>query len=235
MGPTHFARQMLLRPLRGEAARLDPAMLVRYGAELDWREANGRPVLSLMGRRLLSGGGFWDPAFGRVGGDASVLAAVFADGEGNQYLHRLLYLLAEPGGAEDPATGQCRAVAALARALHLPVLRVETNGIGGFLPGLLRQAMSDAGAACTVVGHASRRAKEERILAALEPALAARRLHAHESVFRTAFPVEMADWRPGVAGLRDDALDAVAGALLAEPARLPYAPPAPRGVGWRGW
>lgn len=235
VGPLHFARQMLLRPLRAEAARLDPAMIVRYAEEIDWREANGRPVLSLLGRRMLSGGGFWDPAYGRLDGDASVVAALFADGEGNHYLHRLLYLRADPNRAEDPATQQCRAVAALAATLRLPALRVETNGIGAFLPALLKQEMARASMNCAVIGHASQRAKEERIVAGLEPALAARRLHAHESVFRTPFAAEMADWKPGVAGLRDDALDAVAGALLAEPVRLPYAPPPPRTPGWRGW
>ena len=234
VGPLHFARQMLLRPLRAENARLDPAMLVRYAEELDWREASGRPVLSLLGRRLLSGGGFWDPAYGRLGGDASVLAALFADGEGNQYLHRLVYLLADPNRADDPATQQCRAVASVIRDLQLPVIRVETNGLGAFLPALLRREIARAGASCSVIGHASRRSKEERILAALEPALAARRLYAHKTVLRTRFAAEMADWRPGAAGLRDDALDAVAGALLSEPVRLPYAPVPPRGPGWRG-
>ena len=113
------------------------------------------------------------------------------------------------------------------------MLRVETNGLGAFLPALLRREMSKVGSSCIVIGHASRRAKEERIVAALEPALAARRLHAHDSVLRTPFAAEMADWRPGSPGLRDDALDAVAGALLAEPVRLPYAPPAPRQASWR--
>lgn len=234
VGPLHFARQMLLRPLRAEAARLDPAMLVRYAEELDWREANTRPVLSLLGRRMLSGGGFWDPAYGRIGGDSSVLAALFADGEGNQYLHRLLYLRTDPNAQDDPATQQCKAVASLAAALHIPVLRVETNGIGAFLPALLKREMARAGSPCAVIGHTSQRAKAERIVAALEPALAARRLYAHESVFRTPFAQEMAEWKPGASGLSDDALDAVAGALLAEPVRLPYAPPPPRGPGWRG-
>ena len=135
----------------------------------------------------------------------------------------------------DPATQQCRAVAALARELLLPAVRVETNGIGRFLPALLKREMAKAGAPCAVIEHTSRQAKALRILAALEPALAARRLHAHEAVFRTPFPAEMAAWRPDTTnGVRDDAL---AGCLLAEPVRLPLVPPAPRGgaaAAWRG-
>ena len=239
VGPLHFERHMLLRTVADGAARLDPAALVRYAEEPDYREAGGRAVLTLMGRRLVSGGGFWDPAYGRPGaGDASVLAAIYADGEGNHYLHRLAYLTHDPDRPEDPATQQCRAVAAIARALMLPVVRVETNGLGRFLPALLRREMARAGAACAVVEHASTRAKAERILAALEPALAARRLYAHESVWRTPFPAEMAAWRPDApSAARDDALDAVAGCLLAEPVRLPMVAAAtapPRVPGWRG-
>jgi hypothetical protein len=236
VGPLHFSRQMQLEAVEEQAARLDPAAVIRYAEEPDYREAGGRPVLTLLGRRLVSGGGFWDPAFGRAGGagDGSVLACTYADGQGNHFLHRMTWLTHDPDAPTDPATQQCRAVATIARDLLLPVLRVETNGIGRFLPALLRREMARAGAPCAVVEHTSRRAKAERILAALDPALAARTLHAHEGVFRTPFPAEMAAWRPDLPGLRDDALDALAGCLLAEPVRLPGLPPAPRGPGWHG-
>jgi hypothetical protein len=237
VGPLRFARQMLLQAVAESAARLDPALIVRYADEPEYREAGGRALLTLMGRRLVSGGGFWDPAYGRPGsGDASVLAATYADGEGNHYLHRLSYLTHDPDDPVDPATQQCRAVAALARELLLPSVRVETNGIGRFLPAMLRREMAMAGAPCAVVEHNSRQAKTLRILGALEPALAARRLHAHEAVFRTSFPAEMAGWRPDAPnGVRDDGLDALAGCLLAEPVRLPLVPSTPRmAMAWRG-
>ncbi len=235
VGPLRFARQMMLELAEESAARLDPALMVRYAEDTDYREANGRPTLSLLGRRLFSGGGFWDPAYGRPGtGDASVLAATYADGEGNHYLHRLAYLTHEPGHATDPATQQCQQVASIARDLMLPVVRVETNGIGRFLPALLRKEMAQGGVPCTVVEHANHRPKSARILGALDPMLAARRLHAHESVLRTPFAREMAEWVPDRPGGRDDALDAVAGAIAAEPVRMPGAPAVARGVGWRG-
>ena len=154
--------------------------------------------------------------------------------EGRHFLHRLAYLTQDPAAALDPATQQCRAVAALLGELLLPSVRVETNGLGRFLPALLRRELALAGVACTVIEHVSVRAKEDRILAALEPALAARRLYANEGVFRTPFAAEMAEWRPGAAGVRDDALDAVAGCLLAEPVRLVRGiRPLPR-PSWRG-
>jgi hypothetical protein len=235
VGPLAFARQMLLQPVAAAALRLDPALIVRYAEEPEYREAGGRAQLSLLGRRLLSGGGFWDPAYGRPGvGDASVLACVYVDGESNSYLHRLAYLTHDPDSATDPATQQCQAVAGVLRDLLLPVVRVETNGLGRFLPALLRRELARANAPCTVIEHASRRAKAERILSAFDPALAGRRLHAHAGIFRTRFAAEMAAWRPDAPNGRDDALDAVAGCLLNEPVRLPQLPPAVRGLPWRG-
>jgi len=235
VGPVHFARQMLLQPVPAAAARLDPGLLVRYAEETEYHEAQGRPQLWLLGRRMVSGGGFWDPAFGREqGGDGSVLAATYMDGESHHFIHRVEWITQRPGAPEDPATQQCRQVAALARMLHLPVVRVETNGLGRFLPALLRREVAREGAACQVLEHASHRPKAERILAAFDPLLAARRLFAHEAVLASAFAREMAEWRPDAKGARDDALDAVAGAILAEPVRMPPLPPQPRGPSWRG-
>ncbi|MDB5413761.1 MAG: hypothetical protein JWR10_2096 [Rubritepida sp.] len=236
VGPLHFTRQMLLQPVAADAARLDPALLLRYAEDTTYREANGRAQLWLLGHRMVSGGGFWDPSYGRSGGggDGSVLAATYTDGDGGHFLHRLAWITQRADAPDDPATQQCRQVAEIARELHLPVLRVETNGLGRFLPGLLKREMARAGAACAVLEHANRRPKAERILAAFDPLLAARRLHAHESVFRTAFAREMAEWRPDARGARDDALDAVSGCILAEPVRLPALPPRPAPPSWRG-
>lgn len=235
VGPLQFQRQMLLQPVAEAAVRLDPAAMVRYTEDPAYREAQGRGVLTLLGHRLSSGAAFWDPAYGLPGaGDASVLAATYADAQGRQFLHRLAYLTHDPDAPEDPATQQCRAVVAILHELMLPAVRVETNGLGRFLPALLRRELARGGVACTVIEHASTRAKDDRILAALEPALAARRLHVHESVLRTPFASEMAQWRPGASGLRDDALDAVAGCLLAEPVRLVQGARPWRGPDWRG-
>jgi hypothetical protein len=236
VGPLAFRRQMLLEHVTEDAARLDPALMPRYAAAIDYREANGRGVLTLMGRRLVSGGGWWDPAFGRPGsGDASVLAAAYTDLDGHHYLHRVAYITHDPAAEDDPATQQCRQVSALAHELLLPVLHVETNGIGRFLPGLLRTELRRTRFQCTVTEQVSHIPKARRILGALDPILAARRLSAHDEVFRTRFPAEMRAWRPDTPGLDDDALDAVAGLLLAEPTRFPtLPPPTPTVLPWRG-
>lgn len=235
VGPRAFAAQMLLKPQPPEDARLDPADLMAYDDEPVLHLANGGLRMLLGGRTLVSASAFWDPAFGVPGrGDASVLAVTFTDEEGTRYLHRVAYLTHDPSSGADAATQLCRQVVRLAGELHLPSLTVENNGLGRFLPGLLRAEMARARVPCTVIEKASTRAKAERILAAIEPLLAARRLWAHRSVFATRLIAEMREWQPtGSKGAHDDGLDAVAGAILNEPTRFARAAPPVRGEDWR--
>ncbi len=236
VGPRAFGAQMQLEPQPPQDARLDPQAMVRYDGELTLHAGNGGMVLRLGETQLVSASCFWDPAFGAPDkGDHSVLAAVFTDAEGNHYLHRVAYMTHDPKGGDDAATQLCRQVAMVARELHLPSVTVENNGIGRFLPGLLRAEMARARVPCAVVERASTRGKTERILGAIEPVLAARRLWVHRAVLAGKFAAEMREWRPGPSskGAHDDALDAVAGCLLAEPVRLPRAMAAERS-GWRG-
>ncbi len=234
VGPRAFAAQMQLEPQPPEDARLDPAAMVPYEDELTLHAANHGFRLLLGGRTLVAASAFWDPAFGAPGrGDASVFAALFTDAEGTRYLHRVAYLTHDPRAGTDAATQLCRQVARLAQELHLPSVTVENNGLGRFLPGLLRAEMARARVACSVVERASTRSKTERILAAFEPLLAARRLWAHQSVFATRLIEEMREWRAEARAAADDGLDAVAGAILAEPARLARIAQVIRETDWR--
>jgi len=221
-GPAKFDSQMMLQPRSVDDVRLDPCRLVRYDAPLDYREANTATILSIEGRRMISACGWWDPAYGAPGvGDASVVAAVFVDQDGTYWLHGISYLSHDPARLDeaDEATQLCRQVARFARDMYLPSITIETNGLGRFLPALLRRELHALGLGCPVIEHVSSRNKEQRILDAFDPLLAAQALHAHASVWQTPFIEEMREWRPGRRS-RDDGLDAVSGCLLAEPVRL---------------
>ncbi len=233
-GPAKFESQMLLRPRSVDDIRLDPALLVRYDAPLELREANGESILSLSGRRLVSASCWWDPAYGAPNvGDASVVAAVFVDEAGGYWLHDIRYLNHDPAQRRDvdEATQMCRQVAAFVRELYLPSVTIETNGLGRFLPALLRRELEGLGLASPVLEHVSRSNKEQRILQAFDPLLAASALRAHAAVWASPFIEEMREWRPG-RRCRDDGLDAVSGCLLAEPVRLPRVGPGRR-FDWR--
>ena len=138
----------MLRPRSVEEVRLDPDRLVRYDAALDYQQRNGEAILSIAGRRMVSATGWWDPAYGAPGiGDASVVAAVFVDGDGGYWLHGIRYLSHDPAlvGEVDEATQLCRQVARFAEQMHLPSITLETNGLGRFLPALLRRELHRLG------------------------------------------------------------------------------------------
>ncbi len=238
-GPVRFASQMMLRPADPEETRLDIGLIRPYEAELDLTTANGERILRLGGRRLRSATCWWDPAYGgEERRDASAIACVFTDVDGGYYIHDVRYLRHDtaggpgPGGV-DAATAQCRQVAAFAERNLLPAVTVEENGIGKFLPGLLQGVLRGSGIA--VRKWHQHEQKAARILKAFDARLAAGVLHAHRNVLAGPFGDEMQAWRPGEGRgsggrrrSRDDALDAVAGCLEAEPVRVRKTAPPPR-------
>ncbi len=233
-GPAKFASQMMLQFVNVAEARLDPERMGTYDDELIYAEGNGEASLRLEGRRLVSASCWWDPAYGAPEkGDASVVAALFTDEDGGHWLHRIAYLThAGKASGDDEATQLARQVAAFARDLHLPAVRVEINGIGYWLPGILRREIAALGIRCAVIEETTHTSKDRRILEAFDVALAAGRLRAHRSVRHSPFIAEMREWRADASG-PDDGLDAVAGCLLSEPVRLPRRPDAAPKAGAR--
>jgi len=232
-GPLKFRAQMMLEPVADGACRLDPDRLAFYDLPLDYSEGNGQPVLSIGGKRMVSACCWWDPSYGSPTGDRSVVAIVFTDEDGHCRLHDIAYLSVPQGDVlKDEAGAFCRQVAEFARRNHAPCVRIETNGLGGFLPGILRKEMAVAGVGASVIGTHSRVAKTKRILDAFDARLAAGMLHAHVRVRETPFLAEMREWRADIPGVRDDGLDAVAGCLAREGVRV--APAArPERAEWR--
>jgi hypothetical protein len=217
-GPNKFNSQMMLQPTNIADGRLDTSLLQFYDAELvyskEFRE------LYLNGKKMLSASAFWDPAFGSAKGDHSVLAAVFTDEDGLTYLQHIEYIKPASHSAQDEATQQCIIVANLAKTLRLPSVAVETNGIGQFLPNMLRAELSKLNVPCSVKEITSTRNKDIRILEALDAPMAARRLYMNKQAQKTPLITEMREWRPGANKGHDDGLDALAGALALEPLRM---------------
>jgi len=198
-GQNKFQSQMMLHAVNIADSRLDPDLMIRYSAALASEERNGRAFLSLKDRQLKSVSCWWDPSFGAADrGDKSVIAAVFSDDQGAYWLQGLRYLSVDAAKAQDQdeATQLCQQVIDFVKAYHIPSVCVESNGIGKFLPGLLRRELTVAGVRCAVVPHHSHRNKVDRILSAFDVVLAARSLNVHEDVWKTAFPMEMREWQP---------------------------------------
>ncbi|MGH1375609.1 MAG: phage terminase large subunit [Alphaproteobacteria bacterium] len=225
-GPNKFESQMMLRPVNIAEGRLNPSLLHHYSEELDYtRELQ---TMFIGQTKIVSASCWWDPAFASaksgVKGDSSVCAVVFADALGNFYLHHVAYIKTDEQDKTDEATQQARIVANIAKTHYLPSITVEINGIGRFLPNILRNALTKAHAPCRVNEASSTRAKDIRIIEGFDALLASRRLYVHESVTKTPFLMEMREWRPKGGGQKssahDDGLDAVAGALSLQPDRM---------------
>ncbi|HYE52538.1 MAG TPA: phage terminase large subunit [Azospirillaceae bacterium] len=233
-GPTKFASQMMLQPIGLAAARLDHAKLGRYSGELAYHEAGGEAILTLDGVRIVNVRCWWDPAYARAerpAGDGSVIAAMFEDGLGRLYLHRMLWLVA-PEGEPLPAHWQCVQAAAFLRALHIPGVTIECNGFGRTLHEILKPMLAAEGIRCEVLTEHSHVSKPTRILNAFDIVLAAGRLSAHDSVWESRFAEELKAWRP-LGGGPDDGLDAVAGCIAMRPVPYPRTAPAPQPAEWR--
>ncbi|WP_247890196.1 hypothetical protein [Azospirillum brasilense] len=140
----------------------------------------------------------------------------------------------DPGDPDTEAEQQCLQIARFLERHHLPAVHVEINGIGRFLPGLLRKALEKEKVSAAVVEEASRRAKSLRIREAFDALLADRRLLPHAAVWETPFIREMREWSPdGCYAGHDDGLDALAGALSCEPFRFDRQPTPGRKPDWR--
>ncbi len=221
-GPNKYQSQMMLEPVSFRGGRLDPDRLRIYEHDLVYEERNGTDVLLLNGVQLTSATCWWDPAYGNPErGDHSVVACVFSDIDGGYWLHHVQYLKTTSTAEMDEARQQCHAVMAFVNQFYLPSVTVETNGIGKFLPGLLRSVFRENDCKTSVVEHHSTVPKDKRLIEAFDAVLAAGHLHAHRDIWATPFVTEMREWQPGQTRARaDDGLDAVAGCLLSEPVRL---------------
>ena len=100
-------------------------------------------------------------------------------------------------------------------------MSIETNGIGGFAPAVLRAALKQRKLLCGVVEHTSTGNKNKRTLGEFEPLLLSRgTLWAHVDVLRGDLWEQMREWNPAVAEQADDLLDASAGAIAETPERF---------------
>jgi hypothetical protein len=216
-GPNKFSSQMLLRPVNIAEGRLDVEALQFYGGGIEYSKELDQ--LHINGKVMASVSAWWDPSLAKHGGDASVLAVVYTEETGAYWLHALEYIKLDVFDQTEPARQQCKKVAFTAQLLRLTSLTIESNGLGGILPGLLREEMAKLGIPCSVQEKANTRPKDLRILDAFDPVLAARMLHVNAKIKDTPFIGEMLDWKPGLKNTKDDGLDAVACAIAQGPVR----------------
>ena len=209
-----------------EEIRLDPEAIIAYDCEPVFRTQNKILTMWLGAVQITGCSLRWDPSSGKVGSDVSAAVLDLRDAAGRHYWHRALELsgkIAET--SEDGKTvtgGQVMQLVDLIAAFKIPRITVETNGIGGFAPDFLKMALKQRRPAvrCAVVEVDAVQNKNLRILEALEPLIQSGMLWAHVSVLMGPLWDTMKDWNAVVKNQPDDLLDAGAGAVTDQPARI---------------
>lgn len=219
-GPNKFESQMMLRPVNIMDGRLNAQHLQFYSGEVEYCKITD--AMYLGSTQMEDVRSWWDPSFASAKGDDSVLAVVFSDAGGNYYLHHLEYLSVNDQDEEDEATQQSKIIASIAKKYMLPMVSVETNGIGKFLPKILEREMKKTNTLAVVRQEVSTKNKAQRILEGFDAVLAAKKLYVHDRIKQTPFVMQLREWKPGSTSrkVRDDALDAVSAAIISHPIRI---------------
>ena len=220
VGVNRFLSQMMLTPVNISEGRFDVNKLSFYSLDLIMEEQNRLLNFRIGEHKIESVSCWWDPAFGSVNGDGSVVSVVFVDSDGKYFLHDMEYLYFNTAEGEYSAREQCVKVAEFLKRNFVPVVYVESNGIGKFLPEFLRGELLKMGVNCQVVAKTSRISKVLRIVDAFDAVCSAGYLFVNEKVKNTPFIAEFTDWNTD-SNEHDDGLDSVAGALTAEPVKMP--------------
>ena len=231
--------QLEAKPLN--EVRLDPAKLKPYDVHPLVERANREMRMMLGDTRIVSARAYWDCATGKVGSDDSAFSLVLDDAAGNYYWHVAQAMLGEfavfsSGENSKIVDGQVMQVCDLVERFAIPLIYVETNGVGSFVPQLLRKALRQRKLVCGVKDCAATVNKNEKILAGIEPPLKSGVLWAHVDVLDSPVWDQMQSFNPLVKQQADDFIDSGASAILESPVRIGRIvgnPTPPEGHDWR--
>lgn len=202
--------------------RLDPDKMIAYDVEPVIKMANGEVSMWLGYMQIVSATAYWDCSLGKISSDAGAFTIIFCDDRGNIYWHRSNKIMGELAvfdeGNQNIIDGQVIQVRDLVVQFQIPKVTVEVNGVGGFVPTILRAALKGTG--CAVGEECSSVNKQKRILDALEPPLLSGCLWAHTSVIEGDAAVQMRDFNPVLTTQPDDCIDSAAGAIKQQPVRI---------------
>jgi hypothetical protein len=201
--------------------RLDPARIIPYDMKPKLGLANRITTMYLATVRIVGAIAYWDCSLGKVKSDASAFTLMLTDERGNLYwqvAEGLTGDLADFDSKGQVSAGQCYRIRQLVIEYQIPCVVVETNGPGGFVPGILRRAL--AGTGCAVREEFSAENKQKRILDSFEPPLSSGFLWAHVDVLDGPVWDQMKDFNPDARNQEDDYIDSGAGAIKQTPVRI---------------
>lgn len=204
--------------------RLDPARIIPYDCEPVIRYANRTASMYLGSVKIVGMAARWDPSSGKLRSDVSAFGFTMQDEHGRRYMHRINALTGEVAEFSEDGKrilgGQVFQICDLVEQYNIPRITVETNGIGGFGPAVLKAALKQRKLICGVVEEHSVANKNKRILEAYEGPMSSGMLWAHTDVLDGEFWDQMKDFNPETQNQADDLIDAGAGAITDTPERI---------------
>lgn len=204
--------------------RLDPARIIPYAVEPVIRYANRTASMFLGNVRIVGMAMRWDPSSAKLNSDVSAVALVLQDEQGRRYLHRVADLTGEiaefSADGKRIVGGQVWQICDIVERFHVPRIVIETNGIGGFAPAVMKAALKQRRLTCGVADEPSVANKNKRILEAFEPVMSANMLWAHVDVLEGPLWDQMKDFNPGTQNQADDYIDVGAAAITDTPERI---------------
>lgn len=204
--------------------RLDPSKIIPYDVEPSIRHANRTATMYLGKVKIAGMSARWDPSSGKLKSDVSSLALVLQDEQGRRYIHRMLQLIGDVAEFSDDGKrilgGQVWQICDLIEKFNIPRVVIETNGIGGFAPAVLKAAIKQRRLICGVGEEQAIVNKNKRILEAYEGPMSSGMLWAHVEVLEGPFWDQMKDFNPATQNQADDYLDSGAAAISDTPERI---------------
>nr|TAL26315.1 MAG: transcriptional regulator [Nitrospirota bacterium] len=214
--------QYMLKAKPIHEIRLDPERLLVYSEEPEIRFANGQ--ISMMLDKSIQFTGVracWDCSLGKPDSDDSAFAAMFQDTRGHLYWQILDVM-------EGEVYDQAKIIVKRVIEYQIPGIIIKTQGVGGFLPAIMKKAFKEAGVHCAVIEKSESRNKNTRILEAYESPLSGQFLHVHRSVYESGLAEQMRDWVPEKSRQPDDLLDAGEGCISSLPVKIGQVVKAPQ-------
>lgn len=213
---------LMARPIGN--VRLDPERVEVYDCEPVIEEVNGGVRMMLNGVQMVGASLTIDPASGKLKSDVSALALIFQDGNGKRYWHRALPLTGEVAEfSEDGKTligGQVLQICDVVKKYRIGRVQIETNGIGKFMPAVLKAAFKQMKLVCGVGDDHSSENKNKRILEAFEPLILSNMLAMSRQVADSPAYTEMLEFNPAATSNDDDYIDSAAKAISMTPERI---------------
>jgi hypothetical protein len=191
--------------------RLDPEKIVAYDTAPVIRQSNKKATMWLGNVQIVGASAYWDCALGKLGNDPSTFSIVFTDALGRLYWHTCVGLIGD-------INAQCKEIKGYVKKYALGRVTVETNGIDGFVPPILKGHLK--GLACGVGVCTRLTNKGKYILDALEPPISSGFLWASVEVLEGPMWDEMQEFNPKVSNQQDSYIDSGAGAIMQTPVRI---------------